>query len=150
MIGLLAKLAIGAGIPAAWARAAAIAAIVLVAIAAICGGIAMVRRGGEAAGAAKVTAKVEQAHRTAVAEARTDERKAATVTQSIAARTVRIDRQTDAYVQTMIEDLRNALAVPPGADGAALSAAPVDRLRDGINAGIDRANRAADAADAAP
>lgn len=125
--------------------------IVVMAIVAIVAGVALIRRGGETAGAAKVTARVEKAHTASIVEARADERAAATVTQSIAARTVRIDAATDAYVKTTIEDLRNALAaVPPAADGAALPAAPVDRLRDQINAGIDRANRSADAADAAP
>ncbi len=125
--------------------------VLVMAIVAIVAGVALIRRGGETAGAAKVTAKVEKAHAASIVEARADERAAATVTQSIAARTVRIDAATDAYVKTTIEDLRNALAaVPPAADGAALPAAPVDRLRDQINAGIDRANRSADAADAAP
>ncbi|MEG3167498.1 hypothetical protein U1737_04740 [Sphingomonas sp. LB3N6] len=125
--------------------------VAIVVVLAIVAGVAMIRRGGETAGAAKVTVKVEKAHAERIVEARTDERTAATVTQSIAARAVRLDALTDAYVQTTIKDLRDALAaVPPAADGAALPAAPVDRLRDGINAGIDRANRAADVANAAP
>ena len=117
---------------------------------AIVAGVVMIRRGGETAGAAKVTATNAKAHTAQVAEARADERAAATVTQSIAARTVRIDAQTDAYVQATIEDLRNALAnVPPAAADVALPAAPVDRVRDTLNAGIARANRAADDASAA-
>jgi hypothetical protein len=118
---------------------------------AIVAGVALIRRDGETAGAAKVTAKVERVHAERVAEARVDERAATSVTQAIAARTVRIDAQTDVIVQTTIKDLRDALAaVPPASDGAALPGAPVERLRDTINASIDRANRAADAADAAP
>ncbi len=125
--------------------------IAIVVLLAIVAGVALIRRGGETAGAAKVTAKVAKAHTERVVEARADERAAVTVTQSIAERTVRIDAQTDAYVQATIEDLRNALAnVPPASDGAALPAASVDRLRDGLNASITRANGAADAADAAP
>ncbi|RMB55441.1 hypothetical protein C8J44_0684 [Sphingomonas sp. PP-CE-3A-406] len=117
---------------------------------AIVAGVAMIRRGGETAGAAKVTAKAEKAHAERITEARTDERAATSVTQAIAARTVRIDAQTDAYVQSTIEDLRNALNdASSAADAAAVPAAPVDRLRDSINAGIDRSNRAAEAADAA-
>jgi hypothetical protein len=128
-------------------RARIIAAIVIVL--AIVAGVAMIRRGGETAGAAKVTAKVDKAHTAHIVEARGDERAAATVTQAIAARTVRIDAQTDAYVQATIEDLRNALAnVPPAAADAALPAAPVDGLRDSLNASIARANRAAGDADA--
>lgn len=123
--------------------------VAIVVALAIVAGVVMIRRGGETAGAAKVTAANDKAHTAQVVEARADERAAATVTQSIAARTVRIDAQTDAYVQATIEDLRNALAnVPPAAADAALPAAPVDRLRDSLNAGIARANRAAD--DAGP
>ena len=118
---------------------------------AIVAGVVMIRRGGEISGAAKVTSKVERAHAERITEARTDERAATAVTQAIAARAVRIDAQTDTYVQSTIEDLRNALNdASRAADSAALPAAPVDRLRDNINAGIDRTNRAADAADAAP
>jgi hypothetical protein len=63
---------------------------------------------------------------------------------------VRIDAKTDAYVQATIEDLHNALAdVPPSAPGAAIPAAPVDRVRDSLNAGIARANRAGGDASAA-
>jgi Flp pilus assembly protein CpaB len=118
---------------------------------AIVAGVVLIRRGGEAAGAAKVTASAEKTHTAAVTAARSDERAAATVAQSIAARTVRIDAQTDAYVQSTIKDLRDALSdVPPAAADAALPAAPVERLRDSLNASIDRANRAGDAASAAP
>lgn len=124
--------------------------LAIAAIVAIVAGIAWIRSGGETAGAARVTATTAAAHTAQVTEARADERAAATVTQAIAARTVRIDAQTDAYVQATIEDLRNALAnVPPTAADAALPAAPVDSLRDSLNAGIARANRAASDADAA-
>ncbi len=124
--------------------------VAIVVALAIVAGVVMIRRGCETAGASKVTATNDQAQAKRVVEARADERAAATVTQSIAARTVRIDAQTDAYVQATIEDLRNALAnVPPAAADAALPAAPVDRLRDSLNAGIARANRAADDAGAA-
>jgi hypothetical protein len=110
---------------------------------AIVAGVVWIRSGGESAGAAKVTAKANVSHAASVSEARADERAAAAVTQSIAERTVRIDAKTDAYVQATIEDLHNALAdVPPAAPGAALPAAPVDRMRDSLNAGIARANRA--------
>ncbi len=125
--------------------------LIVAAVVAIAAGVFLLRRGGESAGAAKVTAVNERAHSAGVAEARVDERAAATVTAAIAARTVRIEAKTDAYVDTMIKDMRNAIdEVPPAVPDAALPAAPVDRLRDTLNAGIDRANRAADAAGAAP
>lgn len=125
--------------------------LIVVVVVAIAAGVFLLRRGGETAGAAKVTATNDRAHAAGVTEARVDERAAATVTVAIAARTVRIEAKTDAYVDTMIKDMRDAIAdVPPTAADAALPAAPVDRLRDSLNAGIDRANRAADAASAAP
>ncbi len=125
--------------------------LIVVAILTIAASVVLIRRDGETSGAARVTATNEKAHAAGVAEARVDERAAAAVTASIAARTVRIEAKTDAYVDTMIKDMRDAIAdVPPAAADAALPAAPVDRLRDSVNAGIDRANRAADAASAAP
>lgn len=116
---------------------------------AIVAGVALIRRSGETAGAAKVTAKAERAHDDRVAEARADERSAANTTDAIARSVTRSDALADAYVKTTIKDLRDALdAVPPAAPGVPLPAAPVDRLRDSINAGIDRANGAAEAANA--
>jgi hypothetical protein len=106
---------------------------------------------GETAGSAKVTAKTEQRHTAAVAEARTDERAANDAAASIAKHVARADDLSTAALQTTIKDLRNALdAVPPAPAGAPVPAAPVDGLRDSLNAGIARANRAADAAEAIP
>lgn len=125
--------------------------IAIGALIAIVAGVALIRRGGETAGAAKVTVKNERAHSASVAEARTDERSASDTTAAIARSVNRSDALADAYVKSTIKDLRDALdAVPPTVPGVPLPAAPVDRLRDSINAGIDRANRAAEAADAAP
>ncbi|MDD1450805.1 hypothetical protein NHF48_007290 [Sphingomonas sp. H160509] len=118
---------------------------------AIVAGVALIRHNGETAGAAKVTAKTERAHSAGVAEARTDERSASDTTAAIARSVSRSDDLADALVKTTIKDLRDALdAVPAAAPSVPLPAAPVDRLRDSINAGIDRANRAAEVADAAP
>ena len=110
-----------------------------------------VRRGGEKAGEAKITTKVERQHAERVAEARADERAASDVSASISRRVSRADDLSTIAVQATIKDLRNALdAVPPAPAGADLPAAPVDGLRDELNASIDRANRAADATDAVP
>ncbi len=117
---------------------------------AIVAGVALIRFNGETAGAAKVAARNERAHGERVGEARADERAAGDTTAAIARSVTRSDALTDAYVKTTIKDLRDALdAVPPASPGVPLPAAPVDRLRDSINAGIDRANGAAEAADAA-
>lgn len=118
---------------------------------AIVAGVALIRHSGETAVAAKVTAKTERAHSASIAEARVDERSVSDTTAAIARSVSRSDDLADALVKTTIKDLRDALdAVPAAAPGVPLPAAPVDRLRDSINAGIDRANRAAETADAAP
>lgn len=106
-------------------------------------------RKGERAGADHVTMQVQRDHATAVAVARQDERAAgdasATIATSVAQQTV----ASAAVTHHIVEDLRNAIqSVPPAAAGDALPPAPVDSLRDTLNAGIDRANRAADAAEA--
>lgn len=125
-----------------------IAAIVIVAIVAAVG---CVRRSGERAGADRVTVQAERDHSARAIEARTDERAAAATSATIAARTARADALTDAYVRQTIEDLRNAIeTAPPVAAGDPIPAAPVDRVRDTLNAGIARAARSADAADAIP
>lgn len=123
-----------------------VAGIVLLAIVAA---VALIRRGGETAGAAKVEQRVERDHSARVAEARVDERTAGDVAASIERRVARSDALTTAAVQATVKDLHDAIdAVPPSAAGAAPPAAPVERLRDVLNAGIDRANRAAQAAEA--
>lgn len=111
-------------------------------------------RSAEKRGAAKVTAKVEQRHTAAVADARADEHQAAVSAAAIGAHVSATDAKTDLLVQSELEDLHHALdATPPPAQAgsaADLSPAPVGVLSASINAGVDRANRAADAADAQP
>ncbi|HEX8484667.1 hypothetical protein [Sphingomonas sp.] len=110
---------------------------------------ALIYRTGSGAGAAKVEARVERDHGTRVAEARTDERAAAVSAVAIGATTARRSAAFDDYVLTSIKEMRDALAaVPPAPAGAPLPAAPVDSLRDQLNAGIARANRAAEPAGA--
>ena len=112
--------------------------------------IAWIRLGGEKAGATKVEHRVEREHSARVAEARTDERTAGDVAAAIERRVTRSDDLSTAALQATVKDLRDAIdAVPPAAAGAAPPPAPVDSLRDTLNAGIDRANRAAAPADAA-
>lgn len=110
-----------------------------------------IRRAGEKAGEAKVTTKVEREHAERLGEARADERAASVAADSISRRVTRADELSTAAVQATVKDLRNALdAVPPAPAGAPAPDAPVDSLRDQINAGIDRTNRAADAAETIP
>ena len=106
---------------------------------------------GERSGAAAVTVQAERQHGAAVADARTDERAAGDVAASIAGSVARSDALSDAFVKTTIKDLRDALAaVPPAAPGVPAPPAPVDGMRDTLNAAIDRANRAAETAGAQP
>ncbi|KTW01040.1 hypothetical protein NS355_02305 [Sphingomonas yabuuchiae] len=105
---------------------------------------------GRGAGSDHVTAEAQKDHGARVAEARSDERTAATSTATIAARTARADALSDRLVRQTIEDLRNAISqVPPARGGDPVPAAPVDSVRASLNAGIDRANRAAGPASAA-
>ncbi|WP_343526756.1 hypothetical protein [Sphingomonas sp.] len=117
------------------------------AIAAVVAALIAVYLTGARSGSDRVTAKAARSHAASVAEARTDERRAAASTATIAARTARADALTDRYVRQKIEDLRHAISdIPPAVGGDALPAAPVERMRDTLNAAIDRANRAAEPA----
>lgn len=114
---------------------------------AIVAAVVMIRRGGEASGAANVTRQVERQHSDRIAEARADERASADIGASIEQHVSRADDLSTAAVLATIKDLRDAIdTVPPAVAGDPLPAAPVDRVRDALNAGIDRANRAAGAA----
>lgn len=135
------------GIPSRAARPVAILIGLLVIAAGAWLAIALVYRSGRTAGGANAKVAIAEAHRERVAEARADERKAADVTIAIADRTARADALSETLLRSTIEDLRNAIdAVPPAAAGAPPHVVPVDRLRDDINASIDRANRAGAAA----
>jgi hypothetical protein len=113
--------------------------------------IALLYHRGETAGAARVQAKAEAAHAGAVAEARGDERKAAVVAHAIGRRVAIADDQTTTLVQSKITEIRHDLASTAAAPVAA-DAPPVvfdtDGVRASLNVLVDRADRAADAADA--
>lgn len=144
MIAGLAKIAMRIGVPTRIAKPVAVAVVVLAIAAAVWLAIAQVYRSGRTAGGAIATVKIGEAHRERVAEARADERKAADATTAIADRTARADALSETLLRSTIQDLRNAIdAVPPAAAGAAPPVVPVDRVRDDLNAGIDRANRSA-------
>lgn len=99
----------------------------------------------ERAGAAKVQAQLEQRYTRAVAAARQDERAAQTITDRVAAdATAADDVSRDATAKTILEIHDALLPITPPAD-------PVvpDSVRAASNAAVIRANRAADAADAA-
>lgn len=120
--------------------------VVLIALVAA---VVTIWRVASAAGAHRVEARVERDHGARVAEARTDERAAGDVAAAIATRVSRADDLSTEAVKATIKDLRDAIdAVPPAAAGDPLPAAPVDELREHLNAGIARANRAGEAAGA--
>lgn len=105
----------------------------------------------EQKGATTVERRVERAHTARVAEARTDERAIVATGAAIASRTARTDGASTDYVRTRIEEINDALQpAPPNPDPAA-DAAVFDSsaVRSSVNSVVDRANRAADAADAA-
>jgi len=116
---------------------------------AIGGGVALIHHEGVEAGAASATAKAEKAHTARVAEARTDERTAQATADTASAAIAHDTAESTAFTRNQIEDLHHALYDVRAAPGASLPAAPVDRLRDTLNTGIDRANRAAEDASAA-
>lgn len=117
---------------------------VLILVGIIGASYALTYRSGSAAGGAKVTTKVAKQSAEHVAQARTDERKAAAVTIAIADGTARADALSETLLRTTIQDLRDALeSTPPAAAGAAPPVVHVDRLHDDLNQAIARANGSA-------
>jgi hypothetical protein len=133
------------------ARLAVIGALVAIAILALGLAVAAIFHHGEKAGATKVEVKAEKAHTKAVTEARIDERKIQTAGAAIAADVGRKTDATTTLVATKKTEIRNAIDSTPRA-AAGRDLVPVDsrRLSASLDALIDRANRSADAAGAAP
>ncbi|WP_125960751.1 hypothetical protein [Sphingomonas sp. ABOLF] len=143
MIGLLAKLAIRAGVPARAAKLVAWALVVLAIAGITAAAVAWIYGSGRTAGGDQVRAAGAEKRDQVLTEARGDERTAVDVARAIDARTARAEALTDAQLHSTIEEIRNAIdTVPPAPDGADLPAAPVDGVRDALNASIARANRA--------
>jgi hypothetical protein len=121
-------------------------------IAALLGCIyAIIYHRGSTAGAAKVEAKVEKAHAKTVAEARTDERQAQATVDVIGKRVAIADDKTTTLVRSKISEIHDALDATPGGPVGATVPPPVfdgSGVRASLNAVVDSANRAADAADA--
>lgn len=107
----------------------------------------------QAVGGAAVTAKVEREHTARVVEARTDERAIAATGRIIAARVARTDVATTEFVKSKLKDIADASetnAAAPVAAGADATVFDGLAMRSSVNAVVDRANRAADSADARP
>lgn len=120
-------------------------------VAALLGGAyAFIYHRGEKAGGAKAEAKAEKAHAKTVADARADEHRAQIVVDAIGKRVAKADDQTTTLVRSKISEIHDALDATPG--DAPGNASPAvfngDGVRASLNAVVDSANRAADAADA--
>ncbi|USI71602.1 hypothetical protein [Sphingomonas morindae] len=149
MISALVAWLIQKGLPG-WVAKLAVAALILIIVAALLGSAyALIRVGGEKAGAAKVETRMADQHTAAVADARHDEQMAQAATNRIGAEIVQRDAVTAAATRTTIEDMHHAFDAAPPAAAGSLPAAPIDELRARLNAAIDRASRAADSAAAA-
>jgi len=147
----LIKLASGWAWPR-WAAALFGWAVPILAGAALLGSLyALIYRRGEAAGAAKVEARAEKAHAATVAAARHDERGAQATADAIGKRVAIADDATTTLVRSRTLEIHDALDATPGTvSGNDAAAVPfdTDRVRASLNALVDGANGAADAADA--
>jgi hypothetical protein len=139
----------------AWPRWAATLfgwAVPFIAVAALLGSIyAIIYHRGSTAGAAKVEARQEKAHAKTVAEARSDEREAQATVDAIGKRVAIADDKTTTLVRSKITEIHDALDATPGGPVGATVPPPVfdgSGVRASLNAVVDSANRAADAADA--
>jgi hypothetical protein len=135
-----------------WAARAFAWAMPALALVALTGAtIAFVYHRGETAGGANVRAKAERAHARTIAEARGDERRAAAVADAIGHRVAIADDQSAALVRSKITEIHHDLDsthAVPATGGAAPPVFDAGGVRASLNALIDRANGAADAADA--
>ena len=150
-MGFLVTLALKWGLPRGFARIFGWAVPVLALIAATGLAIGLIYHRGSTASAAKVEAKAEKAHAKTVAEARTDEREAQATVDAIGKRVAKADDQTTILVRSKIKDIHDALDATPGGPAGAAVPPPVfdgSGVRASLNAVVDGANRAADAADA--
>lgn len=120
-------------------------------ILALLGGVYFwIHHSGVKAGEAKVTAKVEKQHAKTVAEAVKDTTTAQSVATALGAQTTRTNQAATDFVQTKIEDMHHALDVPPAAGSTTLPPVDTVGVSASIDALIDRANGASEAADAEP
>jgi len=124
---------------------------VVAAIAIVAGIVAIIYHRGETAGGAKVQAKAAAAHTKTVADARSDERKAQDGSAAVGAAVGRANDETTAVVTAKRMEINNAVnSTPRAAPGAAPARVDTVGLSASVDALVDRANRAAEAADAQP
>lgn len=106
---------------------------------------------GEKAGGDKVAAQAERQHAQAVAEARVDERTAQAASDRIGTAVATTNAESTRTLETIIEGMKHDLSTAKAArnDFAGADVPVPDSVRNASNAGVDSANRAADAAEAA-
>ncbi|WP_168727461.1 hypothetical protein [Sphingomonas aquatica] len=151
LIMFFTRLALGWGLPSWASKAFGYIVPILGAIAVVLGAWAFFASHYEHNGAAKNQAKVEKAHTARVIEARADERAAQATSDAIGRGVARDNAASTEFTRTKVSEIHDVIAkLPPAPAGALPPAAPVGELRDHVNAVVDRANRAAEAADARP
>lgn len=109
-----------------------------------------IHRDGERKGAAKVTAQAEKQHADRKAEAVADTATAQATVDAIGATTRNSNRLATEFAQAQIKELRDATTLPPAAAGDPAPVVDGVRIDASLNALIDRAERAAEAADREP
>ena len=120
-------------------------------VAAVLGGIYFwIHSDGEKKGAAKVTAKVERQRAERIAEAKADTTRAQATVDAIGATTRNSNRLATEFAQAQIKELRDATTVPPAAAGDPAPVIDGVRIDASLNALLDRANGAGEAADRDP
>ena len=149
MIAALALRLLGRAAPAWLSKPISIAIDVLIVLALLAGVYCWIYGRGAASGAAKVTAKVAIEHSAAIAVGHHDERAAQANAGAIGAAAARSNQNATAFAQSKIEEMHHAInAVPTAPAGAAPARVDSGNLSASLDALIDHANRAADAADA--
>lgn len=145
------ELAIGWKFPRWLARAFSIAVPVLLVIGLVLVGWLLFASHYENKGAERVEKKVAAANKAAVADARSDERKAQATSSQVGVAVGRANDTTTAVVTAKRAEIRNAIESTPR-DVPGRAPVPVDsgELSASLDALVDRANRAANASDARP
>lgn len=147
---VLIKLALGWAWPR-WAARLFGWVMPLLVVAALSGAVvALIYRRGETAGGTVARAAAETAHVQTITEARSDERHAAAVADAISRRVAIADNQTTTLVRSKMTEIHDDLATPTHARAGGIAPRLFDTggVRASLNALVDRANGAADAADA--
>lgn len=111
---------------------------------AVVGAVAYIYSSGKKAGVAQTEIKQEKAHSESVATARKDERTAQDAADAIGSKTADTNTRQRADTETILKGIRNDLPKP---DPARSDPVVPDSVRAASNELVNRANRAAEAAE---